>query len=292
MRFPLSHACTGCGGSCHGVRVRVLPDEVAPLLAHAAELGVADPLDGDRLRFVDGHCALLDGDRCGLHARFGPAAKPAVCRQYPLVVLDAEDGPRVGLDPGCYTAASTRTAAPLATDGALPNRVPLDEPARRAEAGALARLSTAATVPDALAALGVAPGFERRWLTTVQAAPLAPLLARVDVGRAVRSALAEPLARAAAWTEPPPLALGPEEHAWAVDVARRMVALRLCATFPFPPGVAVLALGGALFAGWVDPSPAAFGARLAAWTRAMRAPPWWSALVPGPERLQALVSGG
>ncbi len=287
--FPLHHACTACGGGCHGVRVRLLPEEEEGVRARAAELGVPDAVEDGRLRLVDGRCALLDGNLCAIHARFGAAAKPSVCRQYPLVVLQTESERRVGVDPGCYTAWSTRDAAPLSTDGALTNRVTVDAAAARQELALLALLATPGLgVLDALAAVGVGPGFEARWFAALRAAPLEALLARSDTGSAVRAALTGPVAALRALDAPPPLALAPAEEAWAVDVASRMVALRLCASFPFVPGVALLALGGALLCAWADPRPAPFGTALAGWSRAMRAPIWWSSIVPGPDAMLGL----
>ena len=66
------------------------------------------------LRFEDGRCVFLDAHGCRIHAAQGPAAKPAICRQYPLVETDTGGGHRVGVDPGCYSAWQTRGAAPLA----------------------------------------------------------------------------------------------------------------------------------------------------------------------------------
>lgn len=285
----LNHACAGCGGSCRGVRVRVLPDEVPALLDHAAALGVPAPIEDGRLRFVDGACVFLADDRCALHARFGPAAKPAVCRQYPLVVVDTESGRRVGVDPGCYAAWSTREAPTLALDVAHAHPSLLDPAAARQEVALVALLATPGLgIADALGAIGVAPGFEARWLAALRAARLDTLLARPDTGSAVRDALAGPVGALAGYDTPPALALAPAEEAWALEVTRRVLALRLCASFPFVPGVALLALGGALVCGWADPRPTAFGPALAGWARAMRAPVWWSALVGGPEAMRAL----
>ena len=138
--FPTNQACTGCGGSCQGVRVQLLDDEIEPVRGHAVRLGIADPVEHGRLRFADGRCVFLEGPRCALHARVGAAAKPAVCRQFPLVAVETEAGRRVGIDPGCYTAWSTRAAAPLPADTPLTSRVMLEPAAVRQEAGLLALL--------------------------------------------------------------------------------------------------------------------------------------------------------
>lgn len=292
-----------------GVRVRLVSEEEATRVATlGAELGVESPVSDGRLRFEDGHCVFLDRAGCRLHARFGAASKPAICRQYPLVLVDTGSERRVGVDPGCYSAWATRDAAPPAlhggVDGLLVHHVPLDPAASRQEAQVGAILGAPGiTVAGALSALlgapdtsraELPPGFAGRWIRRLQAADLGALLARPETGDAVRIGLApmmETLARLDPAAPPPWPALAPVEDAWAVEVAARMVALRLCASFPFVPGVALLALGGAIGIAWADPAPASFGRGLAAWARAMRAPIWWQAVVPGPEALRELVGG-
>jgi hypothetical protein len=288
---PLRQACTGCGGSCHGVRVRVLQDEVASIVSLAMRLGVPDAVEDGRMRMIDGHCALLDErGLCRLHAAGGSLAKPAVCRQYPLVVTDTGAERRVGLDPGCYTAWSTRGADPLDTSELLANPVRLDPAQERHEAGLAALLGAPGiTVAGALAPLvGDVLTFAERWAAHLRAPPLAALLARSDTGDPAREALRPVLERVASGG-PGPVVLPPELDAWAVDVTRRLVVLRLVPAFPFLPGLAVLSLGGALACAWTDPTPEVYARRLAAWTRVLRAPPWWGALAPSPEAMLALL---
>ncbi len=287
-----------------GVRVRLVSEEEDERVrALGAELGVESPVVDGRLRFVDGRCVFLDPAGCRLHARYGAAAKPTICRQYPLVLVDTGAERRVGIDPGCYSAWATRDAPALASEeGLLGHHVPLDAAAARQEAAVGGILAApGVTVAGALGALlgvpgatSLPPGFAGRWIARLQAADLAGLLARPETGDAVRIGLAPmmaTLARLDPGAPPPWPALAPAEDAWAVEVSTRMVSLRLCASFPFVPGVALLALGGAVVVGWADPTPAAFGRGLAAWSRAMRAPPWWQAVVPGPEALRELVGG-
>lgn len=287
----LRQACTGCGGSCHGVRVRVLADEVARIEAIAATLGVERPVEDGRLRMVDGHCVLQANDGgCRVHATAGSAAKPVICRQYPVVVVDTGSERRVGLDPGCYTAWATRDAEPLLPEG-IANSVRLDPAVERHEAGLAALLgSPGITIEGALSALvGDVPAFAERWRAHLAKAPLASLLARPDTGAYARQALMPVLTTVGSLSAAPSLALSPESDAWAVDVTRRLIVLRLVSTFPFLPGLAVLGLGGALACAWTDPEPVVFARRLAAWTRVLRAPPWWGALAPGPEEMLRLL---
>jgi len=288
-----------------GVRVRLVSDdEIARVRTLGAALGVHDPVDDGRIRFEAGACVFLDASGCRIHGAYGGAAKPAICRQYPLVLLDTGDERRVGIDPGCYTAWATRAAPPPSLEGVLGHHVPLDAAAARQEAAVGAILGAPGrTVASALAALLGAPpasdgalpdGYAARWIHRLQAAPLAALVARPETGAAVRAGLAPLLATVPTLdpASPPPWpALAPEADAWAVEVAARMVALRLCSTFPFVPGVALLTLGGAVALAWADPRPEPFARGLAAWSRALRAPVFWQALVPGPEALRALVGG-
>ena len=57
-----------------------------------------------------------------------------------------------------------------------------------------------------------------------------------------------------------------------MEVVRRMVYLRFAAALGSPTEVALLTLGGALFCGWKDATPAAYGVALSQWTRAVRLP--------------------
>jgi lysine-N-methylase len=62
----------------------------------------------------DGACVFLGPDnRCRIHARFGPAAKPLACRIYPFILVPAGDHWRLGLRLACPAAADS-TGRPLA----------------------------------------------------------------------------------------------------------------------------------------------------------------------------------
>jgi Fe-S-cluster containining protein len=284
---PLVHTCGGCGGSCQGVRVRLLDDEVARVQSHAAALGLSDVVEEGRLRLVDGRCVLLEDTRCRLHSAFGAAAKPAICRQYPLVLLDTGAELRGGLDPGCYSARPP--GSPIDWTGAVANRVVLEETAAGQEAAILVLLQRAPSVAAALAALGVAPGFDERFRAAARTAGLGALLARPEAGGGLRSALAGVIDAVECGASPG--ALAPEEETHALASVGALVGLRLCASFPFVPGVALLGLGGARLCAAADPRPEPFRRALAGWMRAVRAPAWWSALVPGPDAMRALYEG-
>jgi hypothetical protein len=97
--MPPTHRCIGCGRSCTGSRVvPVDADEAARIERLAAELGVPRPLSNGALRRNMGRCCLWSPEGgCALHAAYGAAAKPAVCRQFPFV----RAGERIDLDPAC-----------------------------------------------------------------------------------------------------------------------------------------------------------------------------------------------
>jgi Fe-S-cluster containining protein len=104
------HTCRRCGASCEGLKVRPRPDEVAVLEARAAELGVDRPISGVWLRQVWGRCVFLDQGACRLHTRWGPDAKPSVCRTFPVL----SDG---RIDPACFHAGEpTGTPDPVILD--------------------------------------------------------------------------------------------------------------------------------------------------------------------------------
>lgn len=300
------HVCNACGACCQGVRVRVLgEEEEVRVQALAARLGVPDPLEDGRLRFVDGHCVFLDADRlCRLHRHFGAAAKPHLCRQYPAVVLNTESDTRIGIDPGCFSSWSSWREGDLLAANAqmVPNAVVLDPNQAAAERAflALAR-RPGATVAQLLADVldlppgpdGALPcGLAGRWVATLQQARLQRLLLLPDTGAPVREALL-PLTRAS-WDPacPPPWpVLSEEQEAFVLSVARRMVFLRLTARLPTVQLGATLVLLGAVSAAWLDPAPQVFPRTYAAWLRAIRAPVFWSALLPSPGDFRALAQG-
>jgi hypothetical protein len=179
-------------------------------------------------------------------------------------------------------------------EGALAHAIHLDERAERNEGAVMGVLTQPGqTLSGALETLIGQPAdaFARRWIQRLQASKLEELLARPETGNAVRDALSPTIAliQRLDSTQPPRLQLEPEQDQWAVEVATRMVGLRLAPTMPVVQAVALLALGGALAVSWTDPRPEPFGKALAGWARAMRAPIFWQAILPGPEAIVALV---
>jgi lysine-N-methylase len=109
--------CHGCGECCRKYHIRVTAVEKARIESQgwpAEELGGLPPLafdphlGSDRLnQRPDGSCVFLGPDnRCAIHAKFGPAAKPMACRIYPFVLVPAGDHWRVGLRFACPAAVA------------------------------------------------------------------------------------------------------------------------------------------------------------------------------------------
>ena len=287
---PTRHRCLACGSSCHGHRVRLLDDEGDRMRAVARDLGVHDPIDGPWLRHEEGRCVFLAADGlCSIHARKGFDAKPRLCQQYPWLALQIGTDQRIGLDPGCATAWESWSDGPEAAPGALVARgVESDEDDLRAE-GALiaATLQPWSTMEAVFTFLANgrthqgAPwpaGFAERCRDRVFGAGLAGLLRREDTGGPVRDALL-PVVEHAQQGRPllaGPLPLASDE--WGREVLRRVLFLRVFHPLPVP-AASLLVFVGAVLIGGLDPAPAVFCPRLALWTRAARATPFWTALL-------------
>ncbi len=285
---PPRHLCHGCGGSCLGVNVRVFDDEPQRIELMAAALDVSDPIVDGVLRQDDGVCAFLDGGaRCRIHAEFGEAAKPLICRQFPLVVLGTARGHRAGIDPGCYHAwRSWRTAAEVQPDHPVAVNQREVPPPEEAQEATLLSLLRAAPSPRAALDRLTSPGVEQRWAEHVRSLDLATLARRCPGPMAafhiVR--ILRPTDGPAAWPE-----LTPEVEAWTLHAARSFVALREADAQLRSYGSLLLFLLGALSAAWCDPAEEPFGVGLAAWARGLRLPAFWTTLVQRPEVLMALA---
>jgi hypothetical protein len=300
---PLRHECTRCGGSCQGAHVRLVDDaDRAHVIAAAAALGVADPVDNDRLRTVNGACVFQAEDGgCRVHSHLGMSFKPKVCQQYPLVAVRVGPDVRVGIDPGCYASLATWTTGPeIGVQGIIATTIPTTP---REEAFEDAFLDASepddANLRTMLAFLVGAPPSEpaprdvlSAWVERMQDADLRSLLDLPDTSAALRVALAPALEAATAWDRAAPPAwpdLDPALERHVVQAIRQIVWLRLGRTLPMLPATVMLLVLGAVAVGWADPRPERFGVAFAGWIRAVRARAWWSALVPDEATLGRLL---
>jgi len=119
-------------------RLKSLPLEtISPRFAELA--GYTEPACGRKgalgLRRVEGRCVFLDPDRrCLIHSRFGPAAKPQACLDFPFRYVCTPRGVFVGLSLVCPSVRAGRGR-------------PLEE--QRAEIAAnFARSLSVSTVPE------------------------------------------------------------------------------------------------------------------------------------------------
>lgn len=310
----LRHQCGACGHCCHGHRIRLEDDEeIARVLAHGVHFGVSDPIVDGALRIEDDGCVFLDSDNlCRIHKVFGLTAKPRVCQQYPMRVSLTEDGFRVGIDPGCSNNWATWRSGPISPFTSLvrphDNRRPPDDAERQLLTAASQPGMTVAGLLRALAAAGgvapdgadpapdeLPPGYANRLAQRLKAMNLPRFLAQPAVGHGIRSCLAHLPETIAALdpTSPPAWSgrLGADEDAFALEVLRRHLFLRV-GDEPLPDfGQAVVMLSGVVACGWADPRPEVFGPALSSWAKSVRHRAFWAALIPRPETLRWLVTG-
>ena len=212
-REALRHSCLACGGACQAVVVPVIgAEERARIESLGAQLGVPEPVvNGRQLRMVGGRCVFLGEDElCRLHGAFGSASKPAVCSQFPLLVLRVGESLRVGIDPTCFTAYQTwRDGPPVSSPGAMTMPVPLDPSQEPIESRLISVLeSEDAGLGMFLRAVAGEPQDGDKLPTgfAMQASPLEEILHKEGVGRAIPGALAPLRAALPTWSAeaPPP----------------------------------------------------------------------------------------
>lgn len=305
LREP-RHACHACGACCHGMRIRLLGDEeTTRIRALALALEVDDPVHEGRLRFEEGHCVFLSEDKlCRIHQTFGANAKPVLCRQYPAVVVDTETDTRIGIDPGCFTLYQTwREGDPISDDAPLVPNASVQDPDQTGVERVILSMAARpdATITNVLRFLTHQPpgntmpeGLAGRWVERLRSTSLSRLLARPETGDPVRNALMPVVVAARSWdpNHPPSWpAVTPEQEAFALEIVRRTVFLRLLHAMPSVAAAGLLTLLGSVAAGWTSSEPEAFGKATIAWGRALRAPAFWMALIPGPEQLRGLALG-
>ncbi len=274
-------------------------------MRQAAVLGIEEPIVDGALRRVEGRCAFLGTDNmCRIHARFGHDQKPLVCRFFPRRSLVAGEVVRVGADPGCTSTWRSWRDGPLLDLAALPS--PRDEsfPADlvAAEEGLIGLAGAPAMTiglfggvlaGDRSALPELPPGLAARLTTRLK--HVTPYLRDPDNGDIAAGWLV-PMADtidAVDEASPPPIAgrLSAEQEAFAFEVLRRTLFLRIGDEVIPPIGQAILWLGGVLAAAWADPRPERFGPALSAWSRVSRLTNFWAPLMPDTATARWVLTG-
>lgn len=97
--------CFGDGLCCTDIHaLGVLTRSEVKWLRQRDKLSViySDDVDGFCLKPIDSRCTFLDSqDRCGIHAQYGAAAKPAGCRRFPYGLVSTPYGGRVTTEHRC-----------------------------------------------------------------------------------------------------------------------------------------------------------------------------------------------
>lgn len=304
---PLRHACHACGACCEGWRIRFVDkSEEARIVRHGAALGIEQPVVDGGLRMVDGRCVFLDERKlCRIHATFGATEKPKVCQQFPKRATLAEDGYRVGLDPACVSTEKTWADGPEIDP--LPamqeeRRLPADVAAAERGLIGLTFVPGASVarfvgqfVGDPRSAPELPMGFAQRMVKVLSGFQLAAHITGPPYGDDIRQRLAhvEPLLRRLDVLRPPRWAnvLTPAQDAFALEVLRRHLFLRLGDPAVPPFAQALLITLGIAACAWADATPAAFASALSSWARLVRSSGVWGQLLPDSDRARWLATG-
>jgi lysine-N-methylase len=124
--------CHGCGDCCRQLEAVITDEEKHRLekLDLAGDAAIAPgpwfvrrgwwPKQWALRRRSDGSCVFLtSANRCRLHERFGPDAKPFVCKLFPFILIPAGNHWRVGLRFACPSSAGNKGRRLKEHDGEL-----------------------------------------------------------------------------------------------------------------------------------------------------------------------------
>jgi len=315
---PLRHECHLCGTCCQGWRVHLISaEEEDKIEAQAKELGVSDPLIADEarpdgkpgfrmLRTHEGRCVFLSRDnRCRIHERWGLEEKPLVCRQYPRRATLTEDGLRIGIDPTCSSVDRSWLEGPeIQPLVGLRNEARLDEALAASEKALIGlTLQPDMTVARFVNIITGSPtlddevpvAFVSRAIAAMRIANLPPMLEDPELGPEMlwRMAPLAELLRTLAPTTPPTWAgsLSAKSDAFALEVLRRHLFLRLGDPTLPPIAQTLLVVMGILLCAWSDPIGDYFGTTLSGWMRFVRLKGVWGRIMPATETARWLLSG-
>ena len=297
------HRCDGCGSSCSAFRVGPLLDAdverleaVLPAVREAfPDQGLDEPFSSEPYRgqvtgtFLakrDGFCVFYrEGVGCTVHATAGLEAKPLVCQLFPLQLVQAEDGVRLGNRPTCLSDHRYWADGPPVAGETLQRLLDLGVAQPRDKPQAEDMVLRLLKLPDLdtgtiLSFLAERPDRDDppqvdAWL---DAALRRVLVEADDVAETFPLDLQGPLHPAAtvgtlfaqfaewvrargggAWPE-----LGVGQLPYFADVMRRMVFLRQADLFPTLPWALLCCVAAARWAGsWAEESDVPFGQALA-----------------------------
>jgi len=307
---PLRHHCYACGKCCFGIQVPLPdPEERARITRYGEELGIESAVENNEIRVHEGRCSFLDENLlCSIHKEYGFENKPHRCREFPLKAVQTEGKIlRAAVDPGCVnTYRSWRDGEEQSVDDLIIHNSQWEQPDKNFERIILHGISNqpGATIGSTLQILAgltnthqdaaLPPGFAGRLIERAQAARLRQFIHHPELGWGMRSSLEHlpDCIEALDPANPPPWpVLSEEQEAFALEVLRRTLFLRLAPMTPASQGLSLLVLSGAVLAAWADPSEKPFGEALSVWSRIVRIRALWFRFFPDPAIMRWLVTG-
>lgn len=103
-RVGARFTCSGSGLCCtdiHGLGLLTKPEVRDLKKRNPLSVVYSEELEGYCCKPVDHHCIYLEDERCAIHAKSGPAAKPGGCRRFPYGLVRTPAGGRVTTEHRC-----------------------------------------------------------------------------------------------------------------------------------------------------------------------------------------------
>lgn len=300
----LRHHCTSCGGSCEGARVSFYDRAEEQRIRNLGiAMGHKQVIEDGKILHIDGRCLFLQSDAlCAIHAVHGWAAKPQVCKQFPLVATRAEGEIRMGLDPACFSSMQRAPdEAEVDVERVVVGRVSVSENEAQLERQMVHFCESGLATPSSIChwICGLRPAGEASVIPLhlvdniwqyLRAPEQFSLLSNTSLPKSVSVELAS-ISRALKRFEVTPELpiLSVDEKTWSIEALRRVLYLRL---YFGGGGVAVTCLAmmmGTILCAGAGNRGAKFGAAYAAWIRFSRYPIFWQTLFPNPDTLHRLI---